>query len=294
MSDFQSPNSLRERTKAIERRRSAQGSKRFYGAIGTAIIWGSALITVLYFCLALGAAGVDGAPAWVGYLVGVLLGLLALGAGEASIVRASGLTRSDDEINTAQRFVLAAQGMAGVLSASVTTLLAISYLLPLSMPEQWLAVTGWINLINLGLGWLAVLTCQTLYVILSSESRVNAMLADAANRVDEAAANVTRQLSTKIEEGAEESLELIDVSREATMLIAARLGLDADRTQERLRLPEPSRREPEPGPFASVEDVARFVRESGLSEDDIREAIAYGRSLREANEAHPTLNGAPR
>lgn len=253
--DFQNPNSLRARTDATDRERKAADSMAWYAAVGHGILILSAVTTLVYFTMATGLGWSDRLPAWVAYPLGALLGILALGAGELAVYRWAGMVLSDNEINLAQRVIAAVCAVLAALSAAVASIIAITFFLPLAMPAGWLEIQQTVNLINLGAGWSIVLIGGVLYAVTSSRSRVNAVLASANNRVDEARANVTRQLATRVEEGAETALEMIDVSAEVVALIAAQLGLDHEATRRKLPGTVVIDQQPEDGHQLTAEEV---------------------------------------
>lgn len=304
MTDFQNPNSLRARTEATERDRKSADAMGWYLLLGKAILMLSALTTCVYFVIAVGEGWRGTLPAWAAYALGAVLGVLALGAGEIPAYRWAGVIVADNEINTAQRIVAAVCAVLAAVSAAVTSVIAITYFLPLSMPASWRDMQQIVNLANLAGGWTVVLVGGVAYTVVSSRSKVNALIADANNRVDEAAANVTRQLATRVEDGAEVALEQIDVSQEVVLLIAARLGLDAAATQRKLpaaavTIPQPPETQPDDGAQLTGERVYVQPGEGEWYEDlnaTAREVYDRDRQREEAERLArigEQLNGRP-
>lgn len=265
----------------------------WYRAAGHVILTLSAITTIAYFVIAVGTGWADVMPPFLAYLLGILMGVLALGAGEFPVYRWTGMVLADPEINTAQRVIAGFCAVVAAISAAIASVIAVTYFLPLSMPAGWLDIQQWINLANLGIGWAVVLVGGVAYSVASSRSSINATMARATNSVEEAKANATRQLAQRITEGSDDAIEAMDVAPEVMRLIASQLGIGAGTVKRRMPTDPPTPQAQPEQPTTTYTHTDPNTGEQREWETTLTAAEAY-EVLRnaEANDARPT-NGRP-
>lgn len=275
-----------DEAQAQDAARDAVGRSNALVNIGLAL---SALLSVLYITLALGPG--LAVPAPFNYVLAVFVGIVSIVPAELAIYIWRARLQGDVNITGAQRAIAAVCMVLAGISAAVTTMSFFGWALASLFPAFWLDAQPVANLGAILGAWLVFILGSIGYDTTSVTTRLNLQMANAMNRIHRTRANLIKSAAQAIGNETDTLVSDMDAAHlfaiDAQAMIADLLGLDAGRASavgqiaaSRQTIPQP----PEDATEDGAPDWPRLIADMGLTEDDLRQAVAYGRQARQADD----------
>lgn len=244
----------------------------------------SALATLVYFGLMAYAetSPLDKitTPA-VRVVLGVLIGVFAIVGGEYAIGIWHERLHHDKRINSSQRKTARAGLMLASVAAGLSTVSMMVYLFPVLVNGvlQSAHVAG-VNLVMLTVSLVGYFVLDGRYGAESDAAENNRKIASANNLMASSEAAVIATVAAGRSSRATELANMVDYREDGLRILSDHLNRPVTEIERLLPAPAtPAGADPEPDPV----DWQRLVADMGLTEDDLRVAVAYGRSLRDAD-----------
>jgi F0F1-type ATP synthase assembly protein I len=224
----------------------------------------SAFLTVFYLTLLVDVAAGLASP-W-GYILGLLVGVVAVVPAEMGMVIWRARLASDPEITTGQRVTAVTAMIAAGIFAALTTSSFFSYFLPQLFPMSYLAIAPSLNVGAIVGAWIVFILAIVSYSIFSRQTQQNLAQATAYQSVFDARMVVLKSAGEAIRLEAENMVNGMNESgvfrQDAQQLILASLGMEP----ARLALPAAQSDQSDGRQFYAVQELrsGRWVDFTGV------------------------------
>lgn len=278
---------------ASEQIQSARNRKRDEAANGrrSLLLVLSACATLLFFGL---MAYAESSPldtietATVRIVLGVVIGVFAIGGGEFAFTVWHERLHHDTRINEAQSKIARRGLLLASVAAGLSTVSMIVYIFPgliegVLKSEHVAAV----NLFMLAASLVGYFVLDGRYLAESDEAENNATIAEANNLAERSTARVVATIAAGRTSAANGLANAYDYREDALTILSDHLNRPIDEIQ---RLLPAQAVDPRPEDDAPADEWAQRLEHAGLSRDQLRDAIAYGESLRD----RPTMTADER
>jgi hypothetical protein len=219
---------------ALDRAASDKKNKIADLLIGLGLVL-SSFFTVVYMVLAFGGALLGlGWAALGAYGLGALLGVAAVVPGELALFVWRVKLQSDPDINGLQIGIAWFAGLAGAISAAVSTVSFFAYVLSGLMPAWYdPAVANGVNIVNVAASWAVFGISMFVYAGASSRAAQNRERARAAGLIkagqNKMMIGIAGGIQDQIIQTVAAMAERGAFSPDAVNMIAGEMGLDGDR-----------------------------------------------------------------
>lgn len=225
--------SLTDRAKERAQKAAGDNKVTLSGALVGLGLLVSALLTIIYLVLLTEEATTLPHP--YGYLFGILVGVVAVIPAELAVLIWNSRLESETNITDGQKnTAVTAIVLAGIFSA-MTTSSFFSYFLPQLFPPAYLTIAPALNVGAIVGSWIVFLLAIVLYNINSRTTKQNLAKAKASQDIFDARMAILQAAGEAIRAESDKWINQMDDSgvfeQDAQRLIAATLGMNADRVQ---------------------------------------------------------------
>lgn len=234
--------SLADKANERDKKEAGRAMSTVSGGLVNLCLIISAVLTIIYLMLIVEEA--TGLPSPYGYLLGLLVGIVAVMPAEMALTVWRSRLNSDHLITGGQRnTAVIAIILAGLFSAATTSSF-FSYFLPHLFPPSFLAIAPSINVGAIVGSWITFLLAVVAYDVFSRQTQQNLAQAKANQGIFDARMDVLRSAGEAIREEAEKLINDMDeggiFGEDALRLILNALGMGSDRL-EGIDTPQPGR-----------------------------------------------------